>query len=245
MIETLFNQRSTLTRLKSGPLAQHLPSIVEALHQEQYPPETIRRYVRVADGLGRWLSEHGLSLASTDEAILARYRACTGRRQKGELRAAGRGLAKILRLLREQHAVGEPIRVANTEGDALLATFDSHLRHVAGLMPGTRCWYLRYATSFVKEVFGRPPFDIAKVTPEAITDFVRARAATLKPSACAAPATGIRVFLRFLVAQHGLPCGVIGAVPTIRQWKLASLPKHLSVDEVDRTLATCDEESPV
>jgi hypothetical protein len=33
-------------------------------------------------------------------------------------------------------------------------------------------------------------------------------------------------------------------IPTIRQWKLASLPKHLSVDEVDRTLATC-EKSPV
>ncbi len=37
---------------------------------------------------------------------------------------------------------------------------------------------------------------------------------------------------------------MIGAVPTIRQWKLASLPKHLSVEEVDRTLATCDEKSP-
>ena len=53
------------------------------------------------------------------------------------------------------------------------------------------------------------------------------------------------MFLRFLVMQHGLPPGVIGAVPTIRQWKLASLPKHLSVDEVDRTLATCDAQSPV
>lgn len=35
-----------------------------------------------------------------------------------------------------------------------------------------------------------------------------------------------------------------GAVPTIGQWKLVSLPKHLSTDEVDRTLATCDETSP-
>ena len=181
MIESLFKQRSTLTRLQSGPLAQRLPSIAEALHQEQYPPETIRRYVRVADGLGRWLSMHGLSLAETDETILGRYRAHTGRRRKGELRAAGRGLAKILALLRVQHAVGEPVRVPTTEVDTLVAIFDSHLQNVAGLMPGTRSQYLRYAGSFVKAIFGTAPFDVTKVTPEAITDFVRVRLPNSSP----------------------------------------------------------------
>lgn len=126
-----------------------------------------------------------------------------------------------------------------------MAAFDAHLQHVAGLMPGTRSHYFRHATLFLKSVFSAAPFDVAKVTPQAITDFVRMHAATLKPSFCAAPATSMRVFLRFLVAYHGLPAGVVGAVPTIRQWKLASLPKHLSVEEVDRTLATCDEQSPV
>ena len=61
MIESLFKQRSTLDRLQSGPLAQYLPSIADALYREQYPPETIRRYVRVADGFGRWLSKRGLN----------------------------------------------------------------------------------------------------------------------------------------------------------------------------------------
>lgn len=244
MIEEFFKQRSTVARLQSGPMAQQLPSIAEALHREQYPPETIRRYVRVADGLGRWLSEHGLSLAETDETILARYRTRTGRRHDGRLRAAGRGLAKLLALLRVQDAVGKPVRSADSEGDRLAAAFDSHLQHVAGLMPRTRSQYLRWARLFVKATADAESFDIAKVTPQAITDFVCAEAAKLKPSACAAPVTGMRVFLRFLATSRGLPTGVIGAVPTIRQWKLASLPKHLSAEEVDRCLATCDEQSP-
>ena len=62
LIESLFKQRSTLARLQSGPLAQYLPSVADSLHQEQYPPETIRRYVRVADKFGRWLCSHGLSI---------------------------------------------------------------------------------------------------------------------------------------------------------------------------------------
>lgn len=245
LIESLFKQRSTLARLQSGPLAQYLPSVADSLHQEQYPPETIRRYVRVAEKFGGWLHKAGLSIAEADETTLARYRASTGRRQKGQLRAAGRGLAKVLVLLRRLHGVGEPARVADTEGGTLIVAFDSHLQHVAGLMPGTRFHYLRHARLFLKTAFDTAPFDVTKVTPQAITDFVRVHAAKLKPSFCAAPATSMRVFLRFLVAYHGLPAGVVGAVPTIRQWKLASLPRHLSVEEVDRTLATCNEQSPV
>ena len=245
MIEKLFKQPSTVARLQSGPLARHLPSIAEALHQEKYPPETVRRYVRVADGLGRWLSEQGLALAEADETILARYRAHTGRRQKGPLRAAGRGLTKVRALLRLQKAVAEPVRAAVSEENLLVDAFEFHLQHVAGLKPGTCSQYVRWARLFVTAVADTASFDIPKVTPQAITEFVRAQAAKLKPSACAAPTTGMRAFLRFLITSRGLPPGVIGAVPTVRQWKLASLPKHLSVDEVDRVLATCDEQSPV
>ena len=244
MIESLFKQASTLARLQSGPVAQQLSPLAEALLNEQYPPETVRRYVRVAEKFGRWLCKHRLSVAEVDEATLARYRIGIGRRKNGNLRAAGRGLAKILRLLRGQEAVAGPARAAQTQCEELVCNFDSHLQHVAGLMPGTRAHYLRHASLFVKTVFGTEAFEITRVTPQAISDFVRDQAAKLRPSFCAAPATSMRVFLRFLIAHHGLSAGVIGAVPTIRQWKLASLPKHLATEEVDRTLATCDQQSP-
>lgn len=58
MIESLFKQASTLARLLSGPLAQQLSVLAETLHNEQYLPETVRRYVRVADKFGRWLLRH-------------------------------------------------------------------------------------------------------------------------------------------------------------------------------------------
>ena len=35
MIESLFKQASTLARLHSGPLAQQLPFLAEALHKER------------------------------------------------------------------------------------------------------------------------------------------------------------------------------------------------------------------
>ena len=121
MIETLFKQKSTVDRLQSGPFTQHLPFIADVLHQEQYPAESIRRYVRVAEGFGRWLCKSRLRLAEADETTLARYRASISRRGNGQLRAAGRGLPKLLMLLRMQHAVREPVTVSQTENDLLSA----------------------------------------------------------------------------------------------------------------------------
>ena len=36
------------------------------------------------------------------------------------------------------------------KGEVLVGDFDSHLQHVAGLLPGTRSHYLRHATLFLK-----------------------------------------------------------------------------------------------
>jgi len=160
LIKSLFKQASTLARLQSGPLAQELPLLAEALHNERYPPETIRRYVRVADKFGRWLCKHGLNITEVDEATLARYRGTTGRRKNGQLRAAGRTLAKVFRLLQLQHGGAVPLCTAQTESEALVAEFDSHLRDAAGLLPGTRAHYLRHATLFLKSVFSTTTFDV-------------------------------------------------------------------------------------
>jgi hypothetical protein len=78
-------------------------------------------------------------------------------------------LAKVLALLRRQNGGGEPAPVADTEGDTLVAAFNSHLQHVAGLLPGTRSHCLRHATLFLKAVFSAAPFDVPMVTPQAIT----------------------------------------------------------------------------
>ena len=202
MIKSLFKQASTLARLQSGPLAQELPLLAASpLHNEQYPPETIRRYVRVADKFGRWLWKRGLNITEVDEATLARYRGTTGRRKNGQLRAAGRTLAKVFRLLQLQHGGAIPLYTAQTESEALVTSIDSHLQHAAGLLPGTRAHYLRHAT--LSPEVGVQHDNIRHQEGDAASDhdFVREQSAKLKPSSCAAPSTSMRVFLRFLVSR--------------------------------------------
>jgi integrase/recombinase XerD len=52
--------------------------------------------------------------------------------------------------------------------------------------------------------------------------------------------TAVRMFLRFCIAIGRCRPGLDHALPTIAQWRLASLPKYLPAETVERVLATCD-----
>jgi site-specific recombinase XerD len=52
--------------------------------------------------------------------------------------------------------------------------------------------------------------------------------------------TAIRSFLRFLLAQGRVAPGIEHCVPTVPQWHLSSLPRHLEASDVERVVASCD-----
>ena len=75
MIERYFSQAKVLIRLRSGPVGPYLPRFVSALEQRRFSPDTIRRYIRGADSLCRWLDGQGgrggRSKSKSHRAILA------------------------------------------------------------------------------------------------------------------------------------------------------------------------------
>jgi site-specific recombinase XerD len=53
------------------------------------------------------------------------------------------------------------------------------------------------------------------------------------------------VFLRFLIANGQCAVGLDSAIPTLAHWRLASLPRYLAPEEVERLIASCDRASSV
>ena len=51
--------------------------------------------------------------------------------------------------------------------------------------------------------------------------------------------TSLRMYLRFLISEGRIKAGLIHAVPTVPEWKLSTLPRYISPDEVACTLAAC------
>jgi site-specific recombinase XerD len=54
--------------------------------------------------------------------------------------------------------------------------------------------------------------------------------------------TALRAYLRFLTAQGRCRSGLEAAVPTFPQWKLSTLPRYLAADDIERVIASCDDD---
>ena len=133
---------------------------------------------------------------------------------------------------------------ARCETDQWLRRFDDHLVHVQGLAVGTRRMYQRYAAALLAECAGTPTPDWSRLTVPAIAAFVQTQANRLSPSTRRTPVTATRAFLRFLATRGVIPAGIDGAVPTIRQWTHAALPRAVAAEDVQRVLSRGGRDAP-
>ncbi len=249
MLERLAVRPHICRQIRSGPLGPWIDGFLLALTTSGYATSVIRRHVRAAVVFGDWLVRHRIAVADIDERVVARFVGARARwrspsRRNGRLSGMASGVRALAAHL-WTHAIASPAAPLGSEPDRdqWLRRFDEHLEHVRGTSAGTRRIYRRYAQALLTSCFGTGVPDWSALTASAVTDFVRTQAARLSPSACRAPLTATRVFLRFLITVGALPSGVDGAVPTVRQWKQAPLPPALSDEDVQRVLASVDETS--
>jgi hypothetical protein len=59
--------------LRSGSVGPYLSRFVSALERGQFSRDTIRRYIRGADSLCRWLDGQGIAVAEANQSHIERY----------------------------------------------------------------------------------------------------------------------------------------------------------------------------
>jgi integrase/recombinase XerD len=117
-----------------------------------------------------------------------------------------------------------------------LDDFDRHLSQVVGLAPATRRQYCFFVRRFLAQ-YGAATGQ-AELAPrgEWLSAFVRQEATRLHGHSRKKPGTSLHAWLRYLMSC-GLADGrLMGAVPSVPQWKYASLPVHLTAEETERVL---------
>ena len=241
MMELYFTQARVLSRLQAGPIGPYLPQFVSALEQRCYSPDTIRRYLRGADALGRWLESQKVALIEASPSHLEEYvsrwaRIPAAGYLQGRLCHAATSIPLIARLFREQGLFSGP--VISSQADRWLGRFENHLAHVHGVSRSSRDNYLRYARRLLQSL---PADDLDWTVLDArhLSEFVRREAARLKPGSGRQPVTAVRAILRFLATEGLVDSRLHRAIPIIRSWRHTSLPQHLSTEELERVLAIC------
>lgn len=241
MIERYFSQPKVLLRLRSGPIGPYLPRFVSALEQKRFSRDTIRRFIRGADRLGRWLEGQGVALLEANQNHLKGYvlqqaRLPDSHYAHGRLPKAALSVPVLARVLAEQGILCAPIPLSKAE--AWLARFDEHLVRVHGLSRGSRLNYVRYARRLIGSLQGSEP-DWTALNAQRLCDFVRAEATELKPGRGRLLVTALRALLRFLVAEGAVPASLPRAIPALPEWQHAALPQYLSSEELERVVELC------
>lgn len=238
MLEAYVEAAHTLASLRSGPTGPFVDDFADSLCGSGYSRSTGREYLRAAAHVGAWMRLGGVSLDALDEEALDAFVehlsacSCFSRSHGDQIHAVG-GARRFLAFLREQAAV--PPRTHAPALPQILELFEDWMHRHRGITESTLSVYRRILVELL-DTLGDP----ALFTAAALRAFVAHRAGRHGRSRAKTVMTAVRVFLRHLVAQGLCAPPLVDALPTVAEWRLSSLPRYLSPEDVERILVAPD-----
>ena len=128
--------------------------------------------------------------------------------------------------------------------DRLVDAYTHHQRRTRGLRPQTlrnRTWFAR---KLVRAALGTDPIDLSRLTPAAVVAFITSLSHRRGPTAMSSALSSLRSFFRFLRVEGFCGDALEAALPTVAHWRLATLPRSLTEQQLEQVLASFDPSPP-
>ena len=128
--------------------------------------------------------------------------------------------------------------------DRLVDAYTHHQRRTRGLRPQTlrnRAWLARM---LVRAALGTDPIDPSRLTPAAVLAFITSLRHRFSPASMRTLRSSLRSFFRFLRVEGFCGDALEAALPTVAHWRLATLPRSLTEQQVEQVLASFDASTP-
>jgi site-specific recombinase XerD len=230
--------------LAEGPLAPHVDAFKQYLTDRGYAKTTFANYVGSVALFAQWMQGRHRPVRHLDEAAIAEFLDEHFRRSQragavqGDRRNMGAALGHLLVVLRAAAVVARPT-LRTTPVDEELRRYDEHMDHVRGLAPKTRGTALRIVRRLLTSRFGEGVIDIAAVKPDHVRRFFAQQAKLYsKPANAGTVVAALRGYFRYRASLGDAVHGLIGAVSYPANWQLASLPKTLTTEEVEKLIGS-------
>jgi site-specific recombinase XerD len=190
--------------------------------------------------LGWWLREEQLTVAQLSERIVDRF--LKELRQRGRLRRGqGTTILSFGAHLQSQGFIPLPEPVCDTSPLAELERkYEHYLRTERGLTTATVVNYQPVAHGFLGHHFGDGPLRLEELTGSDISTYVLTQARCLGVKRAQLLVTALRSFFRFLLREAKIQIDLAVCVPTVADWRLSSVPKFLTEEEIQHLLDACD-----
>jgi site-specific recombinase XerD len=110
-----------------------------------------------------------------------------------------------------------------------------------GISDVTLSTYSIYIRDLLRRVGDQP----SRFNTRRLREFVLEKSRSWGRGATKNCTTAVRMFLRFLIAEGQCAVGLDAAILALAHWRLASLPRYLPPEDVERLIASCDRASAV
>ena len=240
MLEKFLERLGADQRGQRNPLLVQVLPFADSLMESGYAATTIQSKLGLLIDLGEWLRRRGLAVKDLDERRIETF--ITDSRRNGLLRRGDRTtLRQLLDHLREHHVVQRVTPTCDVSPlAAILDRYEKHLRSERGLTTATIINYLPFARKFLSDRFGEGPFLLKVVRPRDISGFILRHARTMSCRRAQLMTTVFRSFFRFLFQRGELQVDLAPSIPTVADWRLSTLPRYITAEEVIRVLGSCD-----
>lgn len=121
--------------------------------------------------------------------------------------------------------------------DFLIEAYKRHQRRVKGLREETLRGYERLLRLFVRASLGDDPVDPKHLRPYDVTGFVSSMGGRCSAHSMKVVRTALRSLLSFLRMEGLCDQRLEAAIPTVARWRLSTLPRCLSNEQLKQVLA--------
>ena len=246
MLLTYFKDSRTLARYRSGLANLYLEDFIIWLESQGYCGFTIRRHVREVVHFADWAEAEGLALRDLDRGALNRLCSQLAERKSlrypcGKQKQICHSACLFVNFLEAVGAVEACPPRRSTQEPALLLQFREWMRTQRGTLDTTLSRYRLPIIDLLDDLGTEPSgFDaigLRKFLLRRVSCFGQGKSKNL--------ATAVRMFVRFLIARGYCAPELEHAIPTVAKWRLSSLPKYLSIKDVECLINSCDQSSPL
>jgi integrase len=152
-------------------------------------------------------------------------------------------LVPLLAILRDQQVIARPPPPAGPIADELRG-YDTHMRDARGLTDATRRGCLRIVERLLAKFAGRPVV-VGELQPQDVRRFIAEQLELLGTTSNAITiAATLRAYLRYRASCGDAVQPLLAVVASPAHWSLASLPRGLKPQELERLLSSFTDAVP-
>jgi site-specific recombinase XerD len=239
-MERFFKKSQMVTSLRRGPLALFLDDIAQELSEDGYSISTGRFQLLVASDFSDWMERESVSTRLLRRKHATAYMRDRDARKCSCREEAEAAINRLFEFLLRRGVICEEGSAPKTEIEQIVETFGTYLSEQRGLAPRTVIGYKRFALRFLQAISTGANFEPSCLCAANIFKFVQEYLPAQSGTKDKNTLNAIRAFLRFARYHEYVNTDLASIVPRIANWPLATIPKALSPEQVDRVLSSCD-----